>query len=169
MRRGGGDVNGLTWSRVLRVAAVSLVASAVLAIVGQVVYAFSFPGGSFGDRLDIASQRISNPTVAAILLGAAIVTVAQGDTDWVLVAAGVLGALVTLAAIYSIIHLISVRIPSPGATGQNIQVGVATQDWTTKLGEILLRAAGGVLGASAAWIAASSTGVRERLARRPTT
>lgn len=157
-------LDGVAWNRALRTAAIALVASTALAIAGQVIYVLSFPGGRFPDRLDLVSQ-IANPTLGVLVVGAAIFLLAgrrstdlsadAATMDWVAVAVVVLGAVLVFATAYSIVRLVSIHVPSPGATGQGVAVSLtlARGDWSTRIGQILLRAAGGVLGAWAAWVA----------------
>ncbi|MBV9283553.1 MAG: hypothetical protein JO176_02975, partial [Acidimicrobiia bacterium] len=152
------------WNRVLRTAAIALVLSTVLAIAGQVIYVLSFPGGRFPDRLDFVSE-IANPTLGVLVVGAVVLLLAARrsngadadttDIDAVAVAVVVLGAVLVIATVYSVVRLVSIHVPSPGATGQGLTFRLNLQrgDWSTRIGQILLRAAGGVLGAWAAWVA----------------
>ena len=89
---------------------------------------------------------------------------ADGGASWPLVLAGVLGVVIVMAAIYSVIDLVTLHIPSPGATGQTLQValsGVHT-GWE-RVAVILQRGAGGLLGGFAAWMAVA----RQRLSAPP--
>jgi hypothetical protein len=168
-------VNGETWNGVLRTAAIALVLSAALAIIGQTLYVLSFPGGSTETQLELISQ-IANPAVSVLLLVAVLLLLARlratdpdgvpARSDWLAVAVIVLGAVIVLAAVYSMIHLVSVHVPSPGATGQDVQLRVTTEDWLGRLGQILLRVSGGILGAWAAWMAIANVVVPSRAIRR---
>jgi hypothetical protein len=63
--------------------------------------------------------------------------------------------------------MLTVHIPSPGATGQDIQIRLsAAHQWSERVALILQRAAGGVLGAWGAWLAADRTDLRTRLSRK---
>jgi len=159
-------VNNVTGSPVLRAAAVALVVSAALAIVGQVVYVFSFSGGTASDRLDLISQ-IATPTLGVLVLGAAILLVVRrgsADPAWLSGAVILLGTILALAAVYAAVRLVSVHVPSPGASGQAVRVGLSSGDWKGRLGQVLLRLAGGVLGAWAAWAVFTMRDVPEQVA-----
>ena len=162
-------MNNVAGSPVLRAAAVALVVSAAMAIVGQVVYVFSFPGGRASERLDLISQ-IATPTVGVLVLGAAILLVVRrgsADPAWLSVAVMVLGGVLALAAAYAAARLVSVHVPSPGATGQAVRVGLSSGDWSGRLGQILLRLSGGVLGAWGAWAVFTTREVSEPAAPGP--
>lgn len=155
-------LDGLAWGRVQRTAAIALVLSAALAIAGQVIYVLSFPGGRFPDRLDLVSQ-IANPTLGVLVVGAAILLLVErrsqgpdvdnAELDWAALALVVIGAVLVVATAYSVVRLVSIHVPSPGATGQALGFSVSRGDWSMRIGQILLRGAGGVLGAWAAWVA----------------
>jgi hypothetical protein len=165
------------WNQVVRVTAIVLELSAVLAIAGQVLYVVSYPGGSTRDRLELVSA-IANPGIGLLVLGAALLALASvrspdvaaeqaGGRGWVFTAVVVLGAVLILAAIFSIVDMLTVHIPSPGATGQDIQIRLsAAHQWSERVALILQRAAGGVLAAWGAWLAADRTDLRTRLSRK---
>ena len=166
-------VDGGTWIRVLRTAAIALVVSAALAMLGQVVYVLSFRGTRLVDKLDLVSQ-IATPTLGVLVVGAAILLLAGRRArtpgagtvgrDWVAVAIVVLGTLLALAAVYSVIRMVSVHVPSPGATGQSSSFALSSGDWSARVGQILLRGAGGLLGAWAAWAVLTTMALSDRVA-----
>jgi hypothetical protein len=88
----------------------------------------------------------------------------DGVSGWPLVVGGVLGAVLVIAAIYSVIDILTIHIPSPGATGQQFQVSLSSghRGWE-RAAVILQRGAGGLLGAFAAWMAVT----RQRTAPTP--
>jgi hypothetical protein len=168
----------MTRERILRIVALVLVVAAGFSIIGQVIYVLSIPGVHFADRLDLISQ-IAGPTLGVLVLGAALLPLVDAGvetdevetdevatdevadtTNWVSMAAAVLGGVIFAAALYSIIHTISLHIPSPGETGQSLQLSVSSRDWAGRIGAIFLRLAGGVIGACAAWIGLKTSGVR---------
>ena len=162
-------MNDVTGKPVFRAAAVALVASAAMAIVGQVVYVFSFRGGTAGDRLDLISQ-IATPTLGVLVLGAAILLVVRrgsADPAWLSTAVMVLGCVLVFAAVYSVVRIVSVHVPSPGATGQAARVGLSSGDWSGRLGQSLLRLSGGVLGAWAAWATFTTREISDPVAPSP--
>jgi hypothetical protein len=81
----------------------------------------------------------------------------------------VLGGVLALAAAYAVVRLVSVHVPSPAATGQAARVGLSSGDWSGRLGQVLLRLSGGVLGAWAAWAAFTTRDVAEQAAPSPLT
>lgn len=178
-----------TRERILRIVAFVLVLAVALAIVGQIIYVLSIPGGRFTDRLELISQIAAGPTLAALVLAAALLPLVDaevetddveaddvetedveagevgasevvGATNWVSMAAAALGGVMLAAALFSIIHTFTLHIPSPNETGASLQVGVATNEWATRIGQILLRLAGGVIGACAAWVGIKTSGIR---------
>jgi len=173
-QRDGATMNGMGWGRILRLASGVLALSALLVIAGQVAEVLSFPG--VGTRLRLESlSEVANGVSGMLVVGAVILALAAGRVDdraetaegaggWSLVLGGVLGAVLVIAAVYSVIDLLTLHVPSPGATGQQIQVSLSSghTGWD-RVAVILQRGAGGLLGAFAAWVAV----MRQRLSAPP--
>ena len=157
-------MNGIGWSRVLRVSAAVLASAALCVIAGQVVQVLSFPIVGTRATLEAVSQ-VANAVTGLLVVGAVLLGLAANehadDTDivdaagvWPLVLSGVLGAALVLAAVYAIVDVFTVHIPSTGATGQPFQVGLSSgRPVLERSAVVLQRGAGGLLGAFAAWLA----------------
>lgn len=84
---------------------------------------------------------------------------------WPLVLGGVLGAVLVITALFAVADILTLHIPSPGATGVQFRTGFYgghISAWN-RVSVILQRGAGGLLGAFAAWVAFG----RQRVARPP--
>ena len=156
-------MNGMGWGRLLRLAAGVLAIASLMVIVGHVAQVLSFPGPA-RPRLESLSE-IANGVSGLLVVGAVMlalvatrmddaVVTGDGVGGWPLVVGGVLGAVLVIAAIYSVIDILTIHIPSPGATGQQFQVALTSghAGWE-RVAVILQRGAGGLLGAFAAWMA----------------
>src|SRR5947209_15476025 len=130
-------MNWTGWGRLLRLASGVLAVSALLVVAGQVAQALGFPppGAGARARLELLSY-IAESATGLLVVGAVMLALvasrmrdgavtADGGTSWPLVLAGVLGVVIVMAAIYSVIDLVTLHIPSPGATGQTLQVALS--------------------------------------------
>lgn len=163
VREAGATMSGTGWGRLLRLASGVLAFAALLLIAGEVAQVLGFPGGGARVRLELLSE-VANGITGLLVVGAVVLGLAASRADesasavdeapgWPLVVAGVVGAVLVMAAIYSVIDILTIHIPSPGATGQQFQVGISSGDGGWQRASVILqRSAGGLLGAFAAWV-----------------
>jgi hypothetical protein len=154
------------WGRVLGATAIVLALSSAMLVVGQALTAWGFPGSSTRMRLELLSQ-VAGVGIGLLVLGAGLLALAGNDVrPWLLRVVVVLGALLALAGIFAVVDILTIHIPSPGATGQRVVIGLSSgARWLDRWGLILQRAAGGLLGGWAAWLAAEPLELRRRVGR----
>ena len=138
-----------------------------LLVLGAALCATLGPGDLGGDHLE-SGELDDLESEEADVDNAFVDDGMAGVPGWVMIGVLVLGALITIAAVVSIINIITIDIPSPGETGQEIQLRFSQdEDWTQRVATILVRAGGGVLGAWAAWIVLEPVGFRPKAADEP--
>ena len=163
----------LSWSRILRLSSMMLVLAAAALIAGQVVLVLGFPRGGTRATLEGLSE-IANGVNGLLVLGAVLLALAvrqlpgvggdvDGGTRRRLFVEAILGAIIVAAALYAVVDVLTIHIPSPAATGQALQIGLTTGHTASlRLAVILERGGGGVLGAWALWLATRSTNIAAR-------
>src|SRR5437763_6317457 len=132
----GATMNGMGWARLLRLAAGVLALAALLVVAGQGAQVLSFPGAGARLRLESLSG-IANGVSGLLVVGAVMLAlvatrmddaavIGDGVGGWPLVVGGFLGGVLLIAATYSVIDILTIHIPSPGATGQQFQVSLSS-------------------------------------------
>ena len=108
-------------------------------------------------------SQVANGLTGLLVLAAVVLALlanASAAEKWPLLLGGALGVVLVLAALYAIVEVVTLHVPSPGATGQQFRIGLnGGYSWWNKLAVILERAAGGVLGGLAAWLVAVHQGL----------